>query len=70
MVMLKISTPPCQFCGQEIKEGLVIVDDVLFCKNCGYEIPNSKIEVLEGKNIPYDTEYEVVESMVVKSVCA
>ena len=61
MVMLKISTPPCQFCGQEIRNGLIIVDGLLFCKNCGYEIPDSRIEVLGGGEIPYDTEYEKIE---------
>jgi tRNA(Ile2) C34 agmatinyltransferase TiaS len=55
--ILKISTPPCPFCNETIHNGLLIVDGYLFCKNCGYEIPNSTIETLEG-DIVYNKTYE------------
>jgi len=55
--VIKISAPPCQFCKQEIRNGFMIVDGYLFCKNCGYEIPNSTLEVLEGDLI-YNRTYE------------
>jgi len=58
---LKISAPPCQFCDKKIDNGFIIVDGHLFCKNCGFEIHNSKVEMLGGGPIPYKEKYEVIE---------